>query len=310
MFSVVIPLYNKEQSITNTIQSVLDQTFQDFEIVVVNDGSTDKSVERVKAFDDPRIRIIDKPNGGVSSARNRGIEEAKYEWIAFLDGDDWWEKNFLFEIKEAISKYKDNKIFIGGQIEHFEKERIRVSNEFLPKLEDTSPINYFKVLSKYNSPINSSSVVVDKSYLIDCGLFPIGQKVNEDYHLWIRLCVNESPIFINKHLSNYEKNIPNSASKQHFPSVDFISMINLFGTVEKELNSEDRQYFRKYYKRVVLYRIIKSQKDYSKEEMQKIKQAYNKLNGFFFKKTLDFVTIINGNWLYPTLRKGRGFIGK
>ena len=74
MFSVVIPLYNKELSIINTIQSVLDQTFQNFEIVVVNDGSTDRSVEMVEQFNDPRIRIINKSNGGVSSAR---IEEYK-----------------------------------------------------------------------------------------------------------------------------------------------------------------------------------------------------------------------------------------
>ena len=80
MFSVVIPLYNKELSIKNTIQSVLNQTFQDFEIVVVNDGSTDNSLHVLKEIDDTRIRIINKTNGGVSSARNRGIKEAKFRW--------------------------------------------------------------------------------------------------------------------------------------------------------------------------------------------------------------------------------------
>ena len=97
MFSVVIPLYNKELSIINTIQSVLDQTFQNFEIVVVNDGSTDRSVEMVEQFNDPRIRIINKSNGGVSSARNRGIQEAKYELVAFLDADDFWEQNIFMK---------------------------------------------------------------------------------------------------------------------------------------------------------------------------------------------------------------------
>jgi glycosyltransferase involved in cell wall biosynthesis len=84
MFSVIIPLYNKELSISNTIQSVLDQTFQNFEIVIVNDGSTDNSVKEVEKFDDKRIRLIHQENKGVSAARNRGIEEAKYEWIAFF----------------------------------------------------------------------------------------------------------------------------------------------------------------------------------------------------------------------------------
>ena len=97
MFSVVIPLYNKELSIINTIQSVLDQTFQNFEIVVVNDGSTDRSVEMVEQFNDPRIRIINKSNGGVSSARNRGIQEAKYELVAFLDADDFGSQNIFMK---------------------------------------------------------------------------------------------------------------------------------------------------------------------------------------------------------------------
>lgn len=80
MFSVVIPLYNKELSIKNTIESVLKQTFQDFEILVVNDGSTDNSAEIVEQIDDSRIRLIHQANQGVSAARNKGIEKAKFEY--------------------------------------------------------------------------------------------------------------------------------------------------------------------------------------------------------------------------------------
>ena len=109
MFSVIIPLYNKELSISNTIQSVLDQTFQNFEIVIVNDGSTDNSVKEVEKFDDKRIRLIHQENQGVSAARNRGIEEAKYEWIAFLDADDLWMENHLEEMTKLIHDYNDCK---------------------------------------------------------------------------------------------------------------------------------------------------------------------------------------------------------
>src|SRR5690554_3277529 len=105
MFSVVIPLYNKELSISNTIQSVLDQTFQDFEIVIINDGSTDNSVKEVEKFDDKRIRLIHQDNQGVSAARNRGIEEARNEWIAFLDADDLWMISKLHKVQNII---KDN----------------------------------------------------------------------------------------------------------------------------------------------------------------------------------------------------------
>ena len=111
MFSVVIPLYNKELSIGNTIQSVLNQTYQDFEIVVINDGSTDKSLKVVEKINDPRISIINKANGGVSSARNRGIKESNFEWIAFLDGDDLWMENHLKILKDMIEAHPTDKVF-------------------------------------------------------------------------------------------------------------------------------------------------------------------------------------------------------
>ena len=93
MISVVIPLYNKERYIERAVYSVLSQTFQLFEIVIVNDGSTDGSVSVIERMNNPLIRLIHQKNGGVSAARNRGIEEARFEYIAFLDADDEWKEN-------------------------------------------------------------------------------------------------------------------------------------------------------------------------------------------------------------------------
>lgn len=95
MISVVIPLYNKAHQIANTLYSVLKQTFRNFEIVVVDDGSTDNSVQEVEKVNDIRIRIIHQKNAGVSAARNKGIEEARYNLIAFLDADDEWKPEYL-----------------------------------------------------------------------------------------------------------------------------------------------------------------------------------------------------------------------
>ena len=101
MISIVIPLYNKERAIINTLQSVLAQTYTDCEIIIVDDGSTDNSLnvvhKRISELENERIRVIHKKNGGVSSARNRGIKEAKGEYVALLDGDDLWEPTFLEE---------------------------------------------------------------------------------------------------------------------------------------------------------------------------------------------------------------------
>ena len=88
MISVVIPLYNKEPIIEKSIRSVLSQDYDDFEVVVVNDGSTDRSAEIVKNIDDSRVCLIEQENGGPSKARNTGVRNAKGEWIVFLDADD------------------------------------------------------------------------------------------------------------------------------------------------------------------------------------------------------------------------------
>lgn len=195
MFSVIIPLYNKEQSITNTIQSVLDQTFQDFEIVVVNDGSTDKSVERVKAFDDPRIRIIDKPNGGVSSARNRGIKEAKYEWIAFLDGDDWWAKSYLLTLNKLIIEYPNAGIYAGRYSYITNKKPIPMKNRF-PNIEK----GYF-LLSDNLYAVSSSSLVIHKNTFDKYGCFDESLTHGEDTDMWIRIGMKESACFDNSLVS-------------------------------------------------------------------------------------------------------------
>ncbi|MCM1218490.1 MAG: glycosyltransferase [Lachnospiraceae bacterium] len=86
--SVIIPLYNKEKVIKNTVNSVLSQTYSDFELVIVDDGSTDKSVQYINEITDNRIRLITQKNAGVSAARNRGVMESGGKWILFLDADD------------------------------------------------------------------------------------------------------------------------------------------------------------------------------------------------------------------------------
>lgn len=105
MFSVIIPVYNKAFCISTTLDSVLAQTFTDFEIILVDDGSKDNSVAVIQQFNDSRIRLIQQANAGVSAARNTGIAAAKEKWIAFLDADDWWHPNFLATLTELTIQY-------------------------------------------------------------------------------------------------------------------------------------------------------------------------------------------------------------
>src|SRR5690554_5091257 len=182
MFSVVIPLYNKELSIRNTIQSVLDQTCQDFEIVVVNDGSTDNSAAMVEAIEDDRIRLIHQKNQGVSVARNRGIEEASYEWIAFLDGDDFWYRDHLQEITEMMSLFPQAKGF-ATSFEHSDKRPIFRHQR---PASVTRITNYFKEsLQEYL--LWTGAVVIHKACFDKVGNFNERFNRGEDRDLWSRL---------------------------------------------------------------------------------------------------------------------------
>lgn len=107
MISVVIPLYNKEAIVERSLQSVLTQDFRDFEVVVVDDGSTDRSAEIVRSISDTRLRLVSQENGGPSKARNTGVREARGEWIVFLDADDELLPGALENYDNLIKKYPE-----------------------------------------------------------------------------------------------------------------------------------------------------------------------------------------------------------
>lgn len=111
MISVVIPLYNKRGLVSQTIATVLAQTYNGYEIVVVDDGSTDGSIDEVKAIADPRIRIVSRQNGGVAAARNTGIKHARGEFVAFLDADDRWSPQYLETQTALAQKYPSCDVF-------------------------------------------------------------------------------------------------------------------------------------------------------------------------------------------------------
>lgn len=189
MISVVIPLYNKGKSIASTLRTVLNQTFTDYEIVIVNDGSTDNSVAEVEKVQDDRIRLIHQQNAGVSAARNRGIKEAKGDLIAFLDADDEWKPEYLATQYHLFQKYPECSVFVCNY--EFRNAEGNVTPTIIHKLsfagEDGILINYFEVASHSNPPICSISIMVKKSAIRAIGGFPVGIKSGEDLLTWARL---------------------------------------------------------------------------------------------------------------------------
>jgi glycosyltransferase involved in cell wall biosynthesis len=187
MISVVIPLYNKEKSIAGTIQSVLNQTYKNFELIIVNDGSTDKSADVVQSIKDERIKLINKKNGGVSSARNKGIEASSYDYIAFIDGDDIWLSEHLQIIWNMINQFNDDNI--GGFCTRIMKSR-NVNNFSVHSHEIKPSIlvdNYLQLASGADSVLSSSSFAIKKSCFSNIGMFNEKLSFGEDVELWYRL---------------------------------------------------------------------------------------------------------------------------
>lgn len=186
-FSVVIPLYNKEAHVCRCINSVLSQTFKDFEVIVVDDGSSDNSYNLVKAHDDSRLRIIQQANAGVSAARNRGIEVAAGEWVTFLDADDEWFPPFLQKVYECAHAFPEAGV-IYSVVDFIRDGKIM---EAPPRNNESGPhlvVDYFAFTLLWpGQKIVSSAIAVRREAFKASGVFPVGVKIGEDKDTWHRL---------------------------------------------------------------------------------------------------------------------------
>jgi glycosyltransferase involved in cell wall biosynthesis len=212
--SIVIPLYNKEPHIARALNSVLAQTFQDFEVVIVDDGSTDNSAEVVKKFEDFRIRLIQQENRGVSVARNRGIEAARAELIAFLDADDEWLPQHLETIMCLRSKFpKAGAYATLYSIQH--RERIKKVDIPCPSLKSGDGLipRYFKLAAECD-PITSSSVCIPRSIFDSVGLFTPDVWWGEDTEMWGRIALHYDIAFSMKECVIYHYGATNRANER------------------------------------------------------------------------------------------------
>lgn len=185
--SVVIPLFNKRRYIQRAIRSVLAQTHQHFELIVVDDGSTDGGGEVVRGLSDPRIRLIVQGNAGVSAARNRGVASSVSEWVAFLDADDEWLPGFLEGAARFVALDAALVVVFTNIMSFADSRPWFVCPFAAPRvLED-----YFAfAVQGGGRGITSSSVMVRKSGLEAVGGFPLGIQRSEDTDTWLRLALS------------------------------------------------------------------------------------------------------------------------
>jgi glycosyltransferase involved in cell wall biosynthesis len=214
--TVVIPLYNKARYIMRAVSSVLRQSVQDFEIIVIDDGSTDNGAQIVEMIGDHRIRVIHQPNQGVSAARNIGIQEAKADIIAFLDADDEWTSKFLEIILRLRNKYPRAGLYATAyEIVGLDG---RVS---LPRYrgipgspwEGVIPSYFESAIGDYQ-PINSSVAVVPRRIFEELGGFAVGEKLGEDLDMWLRIALDYPVAFSQFVGSRYHCDVDGQATQQ------------------------------------------------------------------------------------------------
>lgn len=188
MITVVIPLYNKENTIAKALNSVLAQSYQDFEVVVVDDGSTDNGAAVVELYTDPRIRLISQENAGVSAARNHGIAEARGEYVAFLDADDEWMPEFLEEIVALQQGFPNCRAQATTYVQCQNGEKKNIILNRLPFSGEQGVLtNYFEVATHSNPPVWTGAVCIERALLQELGGFPLGIKSGEDLLTWARI---------------------------------------------------------------------------------------------------------------------------
>jgi glycosyltransferase involved in cell wall biosynthesis len=194
-FSVIIPLYNKEKLIAQTINSILNQTFNDFEVIIVNDGSTDNSLNILSNLVDDRFIIYNQDNQGVSHARNFGVEKAKGKYIALLDADDFWHTNHLFELKKLIETFPNAGLFCNNYEINY-NSKFTKSARFNFEFDNECMIidDYFKC-SIINSVAWTSSVSFTKESFNAIGQFDKKLRTGQDIDLWIRFALKHDIVF-------------------------------------------------------------------------------------------------------------------
>lgn len=285
--SVVLSTYNDEKYIAESINSILTQTYPYFEFIIVNDGSTDKTLDIIKSFKDDRIILIDKPNTGLSDSLNIGFQIAQYDWVARMDGDDVaYSDRFELQMKFA----DENVAVIGGQVDSINSEGIISETR-------SNPINRYiiKVLNNLGiSTIVHPATIINKRMFMAVKGYDIELFGAEDLDLWLRLHKQGKLINLPNKLLHYRYNT-NGVSLSR---AEMQSMKNMVGLIKNKLSllritHEDYLMFEESIRSHFLYKSYKSTcLEYFnsaglKRKLYLIKMLYQKMriiNGITYKK--------------------------
>ncbi len=210
--TVVIPLFNKVDTIVRALQSILDQSKQPREVIVINDGSTDSGEILVSQFEGLNINLINQENKGVSYTRNKAVDLAKYKYIAFLDADDYWMPGYIEEFFTLKYKYPESDIFVASPILKYANGNLKESVPLIASFEDGIVRDYFLQASINGPIIYTPALIVSKEIILKAGGFKEGIDSGEDILLWAKI-IQYSPLMAtNKQLVIIE--IPASVNER------------------------------------------------------------------------------------------------
>ena len=210
-FSVIIPLYNKAPYVAKAIGSVLGQTYDDYELIIVDDGSKDNSNEiasrAIEGYE--QCHLIKQENAGVSLARNNGVDVSHGEYLCFLDSDDWWVPTFLEEMEKLIDEFPGAGIYgTNYVIVNETRQKTRVASVGVDLGFEKGYINYCQVYAKtMYMPLWTGAVCIPRKVFDETGGFPKGIKLGEDFLLWIRIALKHRVAFLNKPLAYYNQDV-------------------------------------------------------------------------------------------------------
>jgi len=276
-FSVIIPLYNKAPYVAKAIQSVLSQTFTDYELVIVDDGSKDNSVEiAAKAIENrSNCRLIKQENAGVSMARNHGVAISCAPYICFLDADDWWAPTFLEAMSNFIEEFQYAGIYgTNYTIVNETKHKTRIAKIGVDEGFEKGYINYCQVYAKtMYMPLWTGAVCIPRKVFEDMQGFPKGIKLGEDFLLWIRIALKYKVAFLNKALAYYNQDVDianRGVGRLHKPTEHMLWNLE-FLSEEEKTNPDFKQLIdnlRTY--GLMPYYISKKYYELAKQELRKV----------------------------------------
>ena len=230
--SVVIPLYNKATEIERTLGSVLGQSVQPREIIVVDDGSTDASAEIVERMASPLVRLVRQPNGGVSAARNKAISLASGRWIALLDGDDRWSEDYLLTMARLIERYPDCGAYGSGFYVDDGKKLVVAGT---PQTEGV--VDFFEE-SMCRYVLIPSATILRRDLVVELGGFPVGMRMGEDQYLWTKIARVADVAFSPKPNVIYSRAASNRSASIFRPEQSEFSLEDLYDADASPISNE------------------------------------------------------------------------